>query len=52
MLHSMMLHTTAVDVVALGLQKQPILAKVLREGIWKFLGSGIVVGSWYKTGSG
>jgi len=43
MLHSRVLHTMAVDVVALGLQKWPISAKVLREGIWKFSGPGIVV---------
>jgi len=34
---------TAVDVVALGLQKQLISAKVLREGIWKLPGPSIVV---------
>ena len=43
MLCSRVLHMMAVDVVALGLQKRPISAKVLREGIWKLSGPGIVV---------
>jgi hypothetical protein len=34
---------TAIDVVVMGLQKRPILAKVLRVGIRELPGSGIVV---------
>ena len=42
-LRSRLLHTIAVDVAVVGLQKRPISAKVLRVGGREFLGPGISI---------
>ena len=43
MLCSRLLHTIAVDVAVVGLQKRPILAKVLRVEILELPGPGMLV---------
>ena len=42
-LHSILLHTIAVDMAVVGLQKWPISAKVLRVGILELPGPGMLL---------